>query len=179
MLLNDASYDDAWNATGIATPQRSPFSWSKSATVVAIDSPAPTGFSYRDLPGVQGDGYACGAWNDSSVADANYLAIAGLLSDVFAELRSNELFLVGESYAGVYVPMFVDRLLDDPKGLHLAGFAGGDGCIGTDVLCGTVTRYTEGPGTSWSFFTGTDSSATSCTQRFAANAQRSTCARAT
>lgn len=145
LLLNDDSYDAAWNATGVPSPQRNAFSWSKSATVVAIDSPAPTGFSYCDPPGVQGDGYACGPWNDSSVADANYLAITGLLNDAFPELRSNELFLVGESYAGVYVPMFVDRLLDNPRGLNLAGFAVGDGCIGNEVLCGTVTHYKEGP----------------------------------
>merc|ERR1711971_812073 len=39
-----------YNATGVPTPVRNGFSWTKSATVVAIDSPAPTGFSYCDPP---------------------------------------------------------------------------------------------------------------------------------
>ena len=38
--------------------------------------------------------------------------------------------------AGVYVPTIVRAILKDPRGINLKGFAVGDGCMGTEVLCG-------------------------------------------
>jgi len=45
---------------------------------------------------------------------------------------------VGESYAGVYVPNLAREIvLGNPSiPINLKGFAIGDGCMGTDVLCG-------------------------------------------
>lgn len=38
--------------------------------------------------------------------------------------------------AGVYVPVIVRAIMEDPRGINLKGFAVGDGCMGTEVLCG-------------------------------------------
>jgi len=45
--------------------------------------------------------------------------------------------MVGESYAGVYVPTIARELMSDPGPINFAGFAVGDGCMGTEVLCGS------------------------------------------
>ena len=35
------------------------------------------------------------------------------------------------------MPTIVREILDDPGPLNLKGFAVGDGCMGTEVLCGS------------------------------------------
>jgi len=48
------------------------------------------------------------------------------------------LYLSGESYAGVYIPMLAREILNanSTASKSLKGFAVGDGCAGTEVLCG-------------------------------------------
>jgi len=47
------------------------------------------------------------------------------------------LFRLGESYAGVYVPMIVKEIISHPEdGVNLKGFAVGDACTPPDI-CGT------------------------------------------
>lgn len=36
----------------------------------------------------------------------------------------------------MYVPVIVREIVKNPQGLNLKGFAVGDGCMGTEVLCG-------------------------------------------
>lgn len=92
--------------------------------------------THDTLLGPAGDGYSCGPWNDSSVAKANHGFLKNLFTHDFPEFAKNELFITGESYAGVYVPTIVREILADPGPLNLKGFAVGDGCMGTEVLCG-------------------------------------------
>ena len=57
----------------------------------------------------------------------------------FPEYAGNDLFLSGESYAGVYIPMLAREILNDAGSAAqkaLKGFAVGDACAGTEVLCG-------------------------------------------
>ena len=143
--LNQDSLDDPkFNATGIPQIQRNPYAWTKVANVIAVNNPPPIGFSYCDgqtshpeNDGPSGDGYSCGPWNDTTVAKANHHFLKTLFSKDFPEYAKNELYITGESYAGIYVPTIVREILADPGPLNLAGFAVGDGCMGTDVLCGS------------------------------------------
>jgi carboxypeptidase C (cathepsin A) len=42
----------------------------------------------------------------------------------FPEFRSNDFYIVGESYAGVYVPVLADTLMKEPiPGINLIGVA--------------------------------------------------------
>lgn len=48
------------------------------------------------------------------------------------------MYIIGESYGGIYVPTLVRELFNKNSSLltQLRGFAIGDGCMGTDVVCG-------------------------------------------
>jgi hypothetical protein len=74
------------------------------------------------------------------MAKLSYAALSGWY-DLFPERRNNKLFLTGESYAGIYVPKLAQQILlhNDPKVRpQLAGFAVGDGCLGTESgVCGS------------------------------------------
>ena len=115
------------------------FRWTKLANLLIRNLPPPIGFSYCDPAGPSGDGYSCGPWNDTSVAKHSALFLKTWLTEegYFPELRSRPLFLVGESYAGIYVPGFAQAMLDDPvPGLNFRGFAVGDGFPGCRRISG-------------------------------------------
>jgi cathepsin A (carboxypeptidase C) len=132
LYINDDSVlTEEYNKTGIPTPIRNPFTWSSRFNLFAVDSPAPVGFSYCSEEGPSGDGRSCGPWNDNSVFTANRDVLVNLFNKAFPELLKNDLFIAGESYAGVYVPGIVNEILNTPNkgGLNLKGYAVGDGCM--------------------------------------------------
>lgn len=137
--LNTADY----KKTGVPTPIFNPWTWANATSLCEIDSPAPMGASYctegngsaasRGGPG--GDPYSCGPWTDRTTAAANHRAHIAFFQTAFPEYEASQqpVSLVGESYAGVYVPLFAERWMDDPiRGPHgtlinFKGFAVGDG----------------------------------------------------
>ena len=147
LLLTAESYDDAHSKTGVPTPQANPYAWTRFATVCAIDSPPPMGLSYCTAEGPSAGPRSCGAWRDSSVAAANRAAYGALVRDAFPEWTKatplgKPTFVVGESYAGIYVPTFVSKLMDSPvDGLALQGFAVGDGMTGCSPSDGKPPDY--------------------------------------
>ena len=127
-------------------------SWSKFANLLIINSPPPVAYSYCNPPGPSGKGNSCGNWTDEKTAWVNANYLENFLTE-FPNLENNEWFIAGESYAGVYVPTLVRELLNrkDSKIKNiLKGFAVGDACMGSDVLCGS----TRGPYYDIKFFGG-------------------------
>mmetsp|Transcript_15072 Transcript_15072/g.20182 ORF Transcript_15072/g.20182 Transcript_15072/m.20182 type:complete len:404 (-) Transcript_15072:454-1665(-) len=118
--------------------------WTKLGNVLMFDWPPPVGFSYCD-GAVDGDGMSCGVWNDTRTMDADYAALRGWFDNLFPEYKSNPLYLTGESYAGVYIPKLAQAVLasnaaaESADPLNMKGFAVGDACAGTEVLCGQST----------------------------------------
>lgn len=144
LLLTEQSYDEEYKKSGVPTPQANPYAWTKFSTVCAIDSPAPMGLSFCTAEGPKGGPRSCGAWKDSDVAKANNAAHRALFTDAFPEWQKQgkKTFVVGESYAGIYVPTFVDQLLSNPvPGLELQGFAVGDGMTGCHPVEGMPADY--------------------------------------
>ncbi|XP_061544037.1 lysosomal protective protein isoform X1 [Phycodurus eques] len=92
-------------------------SWNKIANMLYLESPAGVGFSYSD------DGAY--ATNDSEVSMLNYLALKEFFR-LYPELSANQLFLMGESYGGIYVPTLAERVMEDDA-LNLQGVAVGNG----------------------------------------------------
>jgi hypothetical protein len=59
------------------------------------------------------------------------------VAQLFPQFTSNDLYFTGESYAGVYLSVIVREILTSPGNkIAIKGVAIGDGCLGTDVLCG-------------------------------------------
>jgi hypothetical protein len=142
LLLNVNSFSGSSNFNGTPAFQRNPFAFSKVATVIALDNPPPVGFSYCDPIGPTGNGSSCGPWNDSSVTAANHAFLTEWIN-VFPEYADQPMYLMGESYAGIWVPAIARALLADPRGVNLQGFAVGDGCIGNQVPVGNDYYWIE------------------------------------
>ncbi|XP_025785081.1 probable serine carboxypeptidase CPVL [Puma concolor] len=74
------------------------FSWSTTFSMLYIDNPVGTGFSFTDDP----QGYAV---NEDDVAWNLYSALTHFFL-LFPEYKNNDFYATGESYAGKYVPAF-------------------------------------------------------------------------
>lgn len=103
------------------------YSWHTNHHLIYIDNPVGTGFS-----SVEDDaGYAT---NEKDVGNNLYEAMQQFFT-LFADLRSHEFYITGESYAGKYVPALGHAILrhsrsasaaDVPK-INLVGLAIGNG----------------------------------------------------
>lgn len=68
-----------------------------------LESPANVGFSLCP------DWTEC-QWNDDNTATDNLKAVLNLFQVKFPDLMDNELYISGESYAGIYVPKVVEQI---------------------------------------------------------------------
>ena len=75
---------------------QNPFSWNQRAHVVYIESPAGVGYSIAET---DGDWYQ----NDYTQSQDLFEALLDFY-EKFPTLKTNDLYISGESYAGIYVP---------------------------------------------------------------------------
>lgn len=94
-----------------------PFSWNMVANVLYIESPAGVGYSYATDGNVTTD--------DDQVSAENYAALMQFYGK-FPELLSHDLYITGESYGGVYVPTFAERVMTNSS-IKLKGILVGNG----------------------------------------------------
>lgn len=66
-----------------------------------LESPANVGFSLCP------DWTEC-QWTDDNTATDNLQAVLNLLQVKFPDIMDNDLYIAGESYAGIYVPKVVE-----------------------------------------------------------------------
>ncbi|XP_037557119.1 lysosomal protective protein-like [Dermacentor silvarum] len=102
-----------------------PYRWNQIANIIFLESPAGVGYSY-DLSGQY-------STNDDQTADDNYLALQDFFTK-FPSLKTNDFYIAGESYGGIYVPMLTLRVLKDPKDIRLKGYAIGNGALDFNIL---------------------------------------------
>jgi len=129
------------SSTSPITLKSRPTRWNQQANMLFIEAPAGVGLSYATTP-------AGLVHNDTSTAVDNYHALQQFFAG-FPELLSNDLYLAGESYAGVYVPTLAYQVVThndagaQPK-LPLKGIMVGNGCTGSEIgscsNAGTLTR---------------------------------------
>lgn len=74
-----------------------PYSWNLEANMLYIEAPAGVGYSY-------GETEADRTFNDTTSAADNLAAILGWF-EKFPEFKSHDLYISGESYGGIYVPL--------------------------------------------------------------------------
>ncbi|CAD6197732.1 unnamed protein product [Caenorhabditis auriculariae] len=108
-----------------------PYSWNKNASILTLESPAGVGYSYS----IDGDV----STGDDQSASENWEALVAFFNE-FPQYKSNDFYVTGESYGGIYVPMLTQTILDRQGqfNINIKGFAIGNGCVsaneGTDSL---------------------------------------------
>jgi carboxypeptidase C (cathepsin A) len=80
-----------------------PFSWNSNASVIWIDQPVNTGYSYAE----PGD---FGATSEAEIADNLYEFLQGFLSQ-YPKYSELPFYITGESYAGHYIPAAATRII--------------------------------------------------------------------
>ncbi|XP_012576512.1 PREDICTED: probable serine carboxypeptidase CPVL [Condylura cristata] len=98
------------------------FPWTTTLSMLYIDNPVGTGFSFTDEP----QGYAT---NEDDVARDLYSALIQFFQ-LFPEYQKNDFYATGESYAGKYVPAIAHYIhILNPRmemKINLKGIALGD-----------------------------------------------------
>jgi carboxypeptidase C (cathepsin A) len=118
LMLSDLSMSTAdFNKTGVPSFIRNEHSWTKNASVLIYNSPPPVGYSYCDPAGPAGDGYSCGDWDDHRTAVTVHSFVENWL-DAYPEFQKQEMYVIGESYAGIYVPTLVREILNGNTFMH-------------------------------------------------------------
>ncbi|KAI1790060.1 alpha/beta-hydrolase [Ganoderma leucocontextum] len=103
--------------------EANPFSWNTLADVIWIDQPVGTGYSTVDAQGY--------VPNEDQMAE-DFLAFLTNLVRVFPSLSTRPLYLMGESYAGHFIPYITKHLFSVPNPpVNLRKVAIGDGFVGS------------------------------------------------
>lgn len=79
------------------------YSWNLEASMLYIESPGGVGYS------TCGSRAECTFDDDTSATD-NLNAILYFFNTLFPEFVANDLYISGESYAGIYVPYVVNQI---------------------------------------------------------------------
>jgi len=133
------------------TLMENPYAWNKNANVLAIEFGPGVGFSYCHNSTLS-DGPCSGAArkngecspcfaSDTSVATQNAILLETLLGDptLFPELAGRPLYILGESYAGVYIPTLAKAIFgrqNDTSVINLNGLWVTDPCTDNEAQFG-------------------------------------------
>ena len=101
------------NATGGLS--KNPYAWTTLVNLLILESPAGVGYSYCEAS-LSGGGCEN---NDNTTAAAARGALSTFFSTKFPELKANDFFITGESYAGVYVPTLAREILDNAPEINI------------------------------------------------------------
>ena len=118
------------DSTDPPTLYRFEYNWAKLANMIYLESPVGVGFTYSD----NAEDYEN---TDETTMIDNLLAVE-LFFELFPEEAHKDLYLTGESYAGIYVPTLAEGILEKSingtyTGAPLKGIAVGNGCTGSEI----------------------------------------------
>ncbi|KAI2545335.1 carboxypeptidase vitellogenic like, partial [Homo sapiens] len=113
------------------------FPWTTTLSMLYIDNPVGTGFSFTD----DTHGYAV---NEDDVARDLYSALIQFFQ-IFPEYKNNDFYVTGESYAGKYVPAIAHLIhslnpVREVK-INLNGIAIGDGYSDPESIIGGYAEF--------------------------------------
>lgn len=107
-----------------------PYSWNNVSNILFVEQPLRTGYSFA------ADGSRAITTEKQVAADFRGFLLSFL--EVFTEFKNGNLYITGESYAGVYIPAIADHLLRIQRdqnslepflALNMAGVAIGNGVL--------------------------------------------------
>ncbi|KAI9367918.1 Alpha/Beta hydrolase protein [Aspergillus egyptiacus] len=109
-----------------------PYSWTRLEHVLYIDQPVGTGYATASEPYL--------AVDNDRVTTHFYDWLQSLFLH-FPHLQSKQVHLVGESWAGIYIPYFASAILDnqDSFPINIRSVTLGDPSIGNPAASSTVT----------------------------------------
>lgn len=121
------------------TLRENEFAWNKNASVVYIESPAGVGYSYSTNGNI--------TTSDDQTSLENYNAVKAFFEE-FPSFRNHKVFIMGESYGGVYVPTLTARIISglNEFDIDLRGIALGNGYVNEKLNIDTSVRYAYGHG---------------------------------
>lgn len=121
--------DDSYNGTSELKVKYNPYAWSQVANTLFVSQPKGVGFSY-----CVDTSQECRNNDRTSAQDAYEFFVA--FFNGYPEFAKNDFYLTGESYGGIYIPLFMQEIEKNGGLPNFKGGAIGDGCWGTDVgLC--------------------------------------------
>ncbi|PAV77470.1 hypothetical protein WR25_26339 [Diploscapter pachys] len=105
-----------------ATLSINPYSWNRKASVLTLESPAGVGYSYSTNADL--------STGDNKTAVENWEALVAFFNE-FPQYKTNDFYVTGESYGGIYVPTLVQTIMDRQSqfSINLKGFTIGNGCV--------------------------------------------------
>jgi carboxypeptidase D len=114
-----------------------PNAWNADADLLYLDQPVGTGYSFvheeAQIP------------LKVTRASRDFVQFVRKLYILFPDLASKDLYITGESYAGVWIPYFSKAIVDDnqvnPNVIPLKGIAVGNGLIWPEVLYETFVEW--------------------------------------
>eukprot|EP01119_Soliformovum_irregulare_P005232 TRINITY_DN1683_c0_g1_i1.p1 TRINITY_DN1683_c0_g1~~TRINITY_DN1683_c0_g1_i1.p1 ORF type:complete len:448 (-),score=60.27 TRINITY_DN1683_c0_g1_i1:42-1328(-) len=95
-----------------------PWTWTSMANMIFLEAPVGVGFSYSDTPSEY-------ATSDTVTAHYNHMFLRKFLQK-YPAYKNHQLWIAGESYAGVYVPTLARVVSNDPA-LNFQGIMVGNG----------------------------------------------------
>jgi cathepsin A (carboxypeptidase C) len=109
------------------------YAWNRFANVLYLDAPAGVGYSINLHKNY--------TFTDSQVSSDNHEALKAFFN-LFPEFKGNDFYIGGESYAGYYIPMLADRLLNDSINFsNFKGYLVGNGCLNDKMLFNSGIEY--------------------------------------
>jgi len=133
LVLND---DSLTNEThGVPQLFYNPYAWTKIASVIYLESPKGVGFSFCNDPNNCHN-------DDLSTAQDSHEFLVNFFKG-FSEYSTNDFYITGESYAGVYIPMLIDQIDKNGNIKNFKGAAIGNGCWGSDCFYGMSERQID------------------------------------
>lgn len=89
------------------------FSWNRNSSVIFVDNPVGTGFSYTEHT----DCYA----TEQTQVGRDLLNALEQFFQLFPEYKANDFFVTGESFAGHYIPALAYAIHTSNSGINLKG----------------------------------------------------------
>ncbi|XP_048232067.1 serine carboxypeptidase-like 12 [Ricinus communis] len=102
LVLNTANYSG-----GLPQLLNNPYSWTKSSSIIFVDAPVGTGYSYATIP----EGYYT---SDTESTAQIYMFLRKWLFD-HQEYIENRFFIATDSYSGVIAPILAQEILEGNK----------------------------------------------------------------
>lgn len=89
-----------------STISMNPWAWNMKANMIYLEAPIGVGFSIGSADDMK-------HINDDTTSSDNRDALKVFFSDKFPQYLANGLYVSGESYAGIYVPTLIAKIVDD------------------------------------------------------------------